>query len=102
MMNYMQMAGATSWQIFSKLELPHALPSIFRDSNCGYLFGHGCGYRGMDRLGPGNRLLHDAAKSGYRTDRVFVAILVIVLLSLLMVLLITLLEKRLIRWNRKG
>ena len=42
------------------------------------------------------------AKSGYRTDRVFVAILVIVLLSLLMVPLITLLEKRLIRWNRKG
>lgn len=86
-----------------KLELPHALPSIFSGIRIAcHLFGHGCGDRGMDRLGPGHRLLYDAAKSGYRTDRVFVAILIIVLLSLLMVLLITLLEKRLIRWNRKG
>jgi ABC-type nitrate/sulfonate/bicarbonate transport system permease component len=103
MMNYMQMAGATSWQIFTKLELPYALPSIFSGiriaatySVMGAVIGE---WIGSDR-GIGYYMM--LQKSGYRTDRVFVAILVIVLLSLLMVLLITLLEKRLIRWNRKG
>jgi len=29
MMNYMKMAGASKWQIFTKLELPSSIPSLF-------------------------------------------------------------------------
>ena len=102
MMNYMEMAGATKWQTFRKLELPHALPSIFSGvriaatySVMGAVIGE---WIGSDK-GIGYFML--LQKSAYRTDRVFVAIFIIVLLSLLMVALITLLERRLIRWNPK-
>ncbi|NMO96353.1 ABC transporter permease [Paenibacillus lemnae] len=103
MMNYMQMAGAGRWQTFSKLELPHALPSLFSGlriaatySVMGAVIGE---WIGSDR-GIGYYMM--LQKSAYRTDRVFVAIVIVVLLSLLMVGLITLLEKRLIRWNAKS
>ncbi|SMF91475.1 ABC-type nitrate/sulfonate/bicarbonate transport system, permease component [Paenibacillus uliginis N3/975] len=102
MMNYMEMAGASKWQTFSKLELPHALPSIFSGvriaatySVMGAVIGE---WIGSDK-GIGYFMM--LQKSAYRTDRVFVAIFIIVLLSLLMVALITLLERRLIRWNPK-
>lgn len=102
MMNYMRMTGATKWQTFTMLELPHALPSVFSGvriaatySVMGAVIGE---WIGSDK-GIGYFML--LQKSAYRTDRVFVAIAVIVLLSLLMVGLITLLERRLIRWNPK-
>ncbi|MGG1879819.1 MULTISPECIES: ABC transporter permease [Paenibacillus] len=103
MLNYMKMTGAGTWQIFTKLELPHALPSIFSGlriaatySVMGAVIGE---WIGADR-GIGYYMM--LQRAGYRTDRVFVAILIIVLLSLLMVALIALLEKRLIRWSRKS
>lgn len=102
MMNYMRMAGASRWQTFSKLELPHAMPSVFSGlriagtySVMGAVIGE---WIGSDK-GIGYFML--LQKSAYRTDRVFAAIGIIVLLSLLMVGLIALLEKRFVRWNPK-
>ena len=70
---------------FQQAGAPHALPSIFSGiriaatySVMGAVIGE---WIGSDR-GIGYYMMQ---KSGYRTDRVFVAILVIVLLSLLMV-----------------
>ncbi|CAM2999407.1 ABC transporter permease [Paenibacillus sediminis] len=109
MMNYMQMIGASRGQIFWKLELPHALPSIFSGlkiaatySVMGAVVAE---WIGADK-GIGYYMV--LQKSAFRTDRMFVAILIIVALSLLMVSCIALLEKWLVRWkpqqtgHRKG
>ena len=42
------------------------------------------------------------ASSSFRTDRVFVAIFAIMILSLLFFAIINLLEKSIIRWHQKG
>ena len=100
MMNYMRMAGANRRHIFWKLELPHALPSIFSGvkiaatySVMGAIIAE---WIGADK-GIGYYMM--LQKSAYRTDRLFVAIMIIVALSLLLFLLIALLEKLLVRWR---
>lgn len=102
MMNYMRMIGAGKGQIFAKLELPHALPSIFSGiriaatySVMGAIIAE---WLGADK-GIGYYMM--LQKSGYRTDRMFVAIMIIVVLSLLMFGLIALLEKWFVRWKPK-
>ncbi|MBE9918205.1 ABC transporter permease [Paenibacillus donghaensis] len=102
MLNYMRMIGANKRQIFTKLELPHALPSIFSGIKIAATYSvmgaviaewigaeKGIGYYMM------------LQKAGYRTDRMFVAIMIIVALSLIMFGLIALLEKWLVRWKPK-
>ena len=100
MMNYMRMAGANRRHIFWKLELPHALPSVFSGvkiaatySVMGAIIAE---WIGADK-GIGYYMM--LQKSAYRTDRLFVAIMIIVALSLLLFLLIALLEKLLVRWR---
>ena len=100
MMNYMRMAGASKAQIFRKLEVPHALPSVFSGvkiaatySVMGAVIAE---WIGTDR-GIGYYMM--LQKSAYRTDRVFVAMAIIVLLSLVLFALIALLEKILVRWR---
>ncbi len=102
MLNYMRMIGANKRQIFAKLELPHALPSIFSGikiaatySVMGAVIAE---WIGADK-GIGYYMM--LQKAGYRTDRMFVAILIIVALSLLMFGLIALLERWLVRWKPK-
>lgn len=100
MMNYMRMAGASKAQIFRKLEVPHALPSVFSGvkiaatySVMGAVIAE---WIGTDR-GIGYYMM--LQKSAYRTDRVFVAMAIIVLLSLILFAIIALLEKILVRWR---
>lgn len=100
MMNYMRMAGASKAQIFRKLEVPHALPSVFSGvkiaatySVMGAVIAE---WIGTDR-GIGYYMM--LQKSAYRTDRVFVAMAIIVLLSLILFAMIALLEKILVRWR---
>ncbi|MDR9852315.1 ABC transporter permease [Paenibacillus sp. VCA1] len=102
MLNYMRMIGANKRQIFAKLELPHALPAIFSGvkiaatySVMGAVIAE---WIGADK-GIGYYMM--LQKSGYRTDRMFVAIMVIVALSLLMFGIIALLERWLVRWKPK-
>ncbi|SEU24021.1 ABC transporter permease [Paenibacillus sp. NFR01] len=103
MMNYMKMAGASKWQIFAKLELPGSLPSLFSglkiSATYAVMGSVVAEWIGADK-GIGYYML--LQKSAYRTDRMFVAIVIIVLLSLLLFALIALLEKWLVRWKPRG
>ncbi|MFD1137295.1 ABC transporter permease [Paenibacillus urinalis] len=100
MLSYMRMAGASKGQIFRKLEVPHALPSIFSGlkiaatySVMGAVIAE---WIGTDK-GIGYYMM--LQKSAYRTDRVFVAMAIIVLLSLLLFAIIAMLERALIRYK---
>lgn len=101
MMNYMQMIGASRWQIFTKLELPHALPHLFSglkiSATYSMLGAVMAEWIGADR-GIGKYLV--LQQSAFRTDRMFIAIAIIIIISLLMFALIVLLERWLIRWRR--
>ncbi|HEY4432733.1 MAG TPA: ABC transporter permease [Paenibacillus sp.] len=100
MMNYMKMAGASKWQIFTKLELPSSIPALFSgvkiSATYAVMGAVVAEWIGADK-GIGYYML--LQKSAYRTDRMFVAIVIIVLLSLVLFAIIALLEKWLIRWK---
>ncbi|MBN2907967.1 ABC transporter permease [Polycladomyces sp. WAk] len=101
---YMEMAGASRLQRFFKLEWPSALPSFF--SGCklaatysvmGAVIAEWLGAK--DGLG----VMMQLASSSFRTDRVFVAILLVAGLSLLLFAAISLIEAWTLRWQiRKG
>lgn len=100
MLNYMKMAGASNWQIFTKLELPGSLPSLFSglkiSATYAVMGAVVAEWIGADK-GIGYYML--LQKASYRTDRMFVAIVIIVLLSLVLFALIALLERWLVRWK---
>ncbi|MGO0062216.1 ABC transporter permease [Brevibacillus fluminis] len=98
MYNYMNMIGANRRQLFFKLELPNALPYFFAGlkitaaySVMGAVIAE---WLGTDK-GIGYYMLF--AKSSFRTDRIFVALMVIFALSLVMFAAVLLLEKWLIK-----
>lgn len=100
MLSYMRMIGASKRQIFFKLELPHSLPALFSGikiaatySVMGAVIAE---WIGADK-GIGYYMM--LQKASYRTDRMFIAISIIVVLSLLMFAIIGLLEKWLVRWK---
>ncbi|WP_410771063.1 ABC transporter permease [Fontibacillus sp. BL9] len=100
MLDYMRMAGASKAQIFTKLEIPHALPSILSGvkiaatySVMGAVIAE---WIGADK-GIGYYMM--LQKSSFRTDKIFLAIAIIVTISLAMFGLIALLEKWLIRYK---
>ncbi|MCA1061884.1 ABC transporter permease [Rossellomorea sp. AcN35-11] len=99
---YMKMAGATKGQIFRKVEWPHALPSIFSGLKISATYSV-MGAVISEWLGAqkGIGVYMTLASSSFRTDRVFVAIFMIMLLSLLFFGIILLLEKVMIKWNKK-
>ncbi len=101
--HYMLMAGASKTQVFRKLELPFALPSIFSGLKISATYSV-MGAVISEWLGSkqGIGVYMTFASSSFRTDRVFVAIFTIMLLSLLFFLLIILLEKAVVRWQPKG
>jgi ABC-type nitrate/sulfonate/bicarbonate transport system permease component len=101
--HYMIMAGASNKQLFWKLELPYALPSLFSGlkisatySVMGAVISEWLGAK--DGIG----VYMTLASSSFRTDRVFVAIFAIVALSLLFFSIIVLIERWLVRWQLKG
>ncbi|MCA0972010.1 ABC transporter permease [Halobacillus litoralis] len=98
--HYMKMAGATKRQIFRKVEWPYALPSIFSGLKISATYSV-MGAVISEWLGAnkGIGVYMTLASSSFRTDRVFVAIFFIMMLSLLFFLLITQIEKRVTRWK---
>ncbi|QDP39000.1 ABC transporter permease [Radiobacillus deserti] len=101
--HYMLMVGASKGQIFRKLEWPHALPSIFSGLKIAATYSV-MGAVISEWLG-GNHgigVFMTLASSSFRTDRVFVSILYIVILCLLFFSMIVTAERRLIRWKPKG
>lgn len=102
MLNYMQMIGASRKDIFIKLEIPSVLPFLFAGlkisatySVMGAVIGEWLGAR--EGLG----VYMTLAISSFRTDRVFVAIAVIVMISLVFFGMILLLERVLAPWHKK-
>lgn len=100
MLNYMRMIGASKGQIFRKLEVPHALPAILSGvkiaatySVMGAVIAE---WIGADK-GIGYYML--LQKSSFRTDKIFVAIAIIVAISLAMFVCVALLEKWLVRYK---
>lgn len=83
LIHYMKMAGATKQQIFRKLELPHALPAIFSGLKISATYSV-MGAVISEWLGAnqGIGVYMTLASSSFRTDRVFVAILFIMILCL--------------------
>ncbi|GIO86900.1 nitrate ABC transporter permease [Paenibacillus faecis] len=100
MLDYMRMTGASRGEIFRKLEIPHAIPSMLSGVKIAATYSvmgaviaewvgaeKGIGYYMM------------LQKASFRTDRIFVAIAIIVAVSLAMFAIIALLEKWLVRYK---
>ncbi|WP_334077475.1 ABC transporter permease [Paenibacillus sanfengchensis] len=103
MLDYMRMTGASRGEIFRKLEIPHAVPSMLSGIKIAATYSvmgaviaewvgaeKGIGYYMM------------LQKASFRTDRIFVAIAIIVAVSLAMFTLVALLEKWLVRYKSAG
>lgn len=103
LVHYMKMMGATKSQLFWKLELPHALPSVFSGLKIAATYSVMAAVI-SEWLGAqkGIGVFMTIAASSYRTPRVFVAIIVAMMLSLTFFSIILLLERFFIRWKRKG
>jgi ABC-type nitrate/sulfonate/bicarbonate transport system permease component len=100
--HYMKMAGATKMQLFRKVEWPHALPAIFSGLKISSTYSV-MGAVISEWLGAqkGIGVYMTLASSSFRTDRVFVAIFMIMILSLLFFGIIVSLEKIVVKWKRK-
>ncbi|NGM85075.1 ABC transporter permease [Paenibacillus sp. 7124] len=100
MLQFMKMAGAARRHIFTKLELPHALPSLFSGIKISAAYAV-TGAVVAELIGGNQGLGYymQIQKSAYRTDRMFVAIILSVLLSLLLFAAVVLLERWLVRWK---
>lgn len=103
LLHYMQMAGASKKQVFTKLELPHALPSIFSGLKIAATYSV-MGAVISEWLGAnqGIGVYMTLAQSSFRTDRVFVAIFFIMVLCMIFFGIIIGLEKVLIKGRLKG
>lgn len=101
--HYMKMAGASRGQIFRKLEWPHALPSLFSGLKISATYSV-MGAVIAEWLGAseGIGVYMTLASSSFQTDRVFVAIFLIMMLSLLFFAVINLLEKKFVKWKPEG
>ena len=103
LMHYMKMAGASNKQIFWKVEWPYALPSIFSGLKIAATYSV-MGAVISEWLGAqeGIGVYMTLASSSFRTDRVFVAIFLIMILSLSFFAVISSLEKKIVKWKPKG
>lgn len=101
--SYMVMAGASHFQMFYMLELPHALPSIFSGLKISATYSV-MGAVISEWLGAkqGIGVYMTLASSSFQTTRVFVSIFTVMVLSLLFIAIIDLIERKFIRWDLKG
>lgn len=98
LLTYFRMSGATRWQQFSKCEWPSALPAFFSGfklsatySVMGAVIAE---WLGAEK-GLGKMMI--IASKSYATERLFVAILLVVALSLSLFFLISMLERIFLR-----
>ncbi|MBT2648252.1 ABC transporter permease [Bacillus sp. ISL-34] len=100
--HYFKMMGAGKKQLFWKLELPHSIPFIFSGLKISATYSV-MGAVISEWLGAksGIGVYMTLASSAFRTDRVFVAIFIIMGMSLIFFGIITFLEKYLVSWKRK-
>ena len=100
---YMRMMGASKSQIFWKLELPDAVPSIFSGLRIAATYSVMAAVV-SEWLGAqkGIGVFMTMATSSYKTTQVFVAIMLTMLISLAFFSFVLLLEKLFKRWQKKG
>lgn len=100
---YLDMMGATKSQKFWKLELPHAVPALMSGLKIAATYSVMAAVI-SEWLGAqkGIGVYMTLAVSSYKTPRVFVAIIVTMLLSLVFFAVILLIERLLVRWQRRG
>ncbi|MGZ9586367.1 ABC transporter permease [Paenibacillus marinisediminis] len=100
MLRYMRMAGATRSQLFWKLELPSALPSLFSGLKIAATYSVMSSivaeWLGTDK---GIGYYMTLQKAAYRTDRMFVAILIVVVMSITLFSIVQVIERRVIHWQ---
>lgn len=104
MLNYMKMIGASRSQILLKLQLPHALPFLFSGLKISATYSV-MGAVIAEWLGAKNGIgvFMTLSSASFRTDRVFVSIFIIVLLSICMFGIIVTIERWLTPWaSKKG
>lgn len=98
--NYLQMIGIRKWQLFWKLELPHAIVHLFSGlkiaASYSVLSAVVAEWLGTNK-GLGSFML--ISSKGFMPDRVFAAVAIIVALSLTLFGLVTLAERLVIRWR---
>lgn len=103
LLHYMKMIGATNRQIFWKLQWPFALPFIFSGLKIAGTYSV-MGAVISEWLGAnkGIGVYMTLASSSFKTERVFVAIMLIMILSLSFFAIIATVEKILLKWQRRG
>lgn len=103
LLHYMKMTGASNRQIFWKLEWPFALPSVFSGLKIAATYSV-MGAVISEWLGAskGIGVYMTMASSSFKTDRVFVAIALIMMLSLAFFAIIALVERWFFKWQRQG
>lgn len=94
------MSGASKRQTFWKLELPHAIPSLFSGLKISATYSVMAAFiaewlSASEGIGTYMR----TANSAFRADRVFIGIIVIVAFSMILFGCIVLLEKWFTRWK---
>ncbi|WP_249315622.1 ABC transporter permease [Bacillus sp. FJAT-49711] len=103
MKHYLLMAGASKTQMFAKLEWPNSLPSLFSGLKISATYSV-MGAVISEWLGAkkGIGVYMTLASSSFRTERVFVAIFIIMIFSLVFFGVISLCEKWLVKWRREA
>ena len=100
MLRYMRMAGASRSQLFWKLEMPSALPSIFSGLKIAATYSVMSSivaeWMGTDK---GIGYYMTMQKAAFRTDRMFVAIFIIIALCILLFTIVQAVERRVIHWQ---
>jgi ABC-type nitrate/sulfonate/bicarbonate transport system permease component len=94
--------GASEWQIFFKVRVPHALPAIFSGVRIAITYAVSSAVVGeyvgaVDGLG----IYIQRVKNSFQVDRVFAAILVIALVSVGLFVLVSWVERLVIPWHVK-
>ena len=99
----MKMIGATDRHIFWKVEWPHALPSIFSGLKIAATYSvMGAVITEWIGANKGIGVYMTLASSSFKTERVFVAIVIVIALSLLFFACIAALERYTLRWQEGG
>jgi ABC-type nitrate/sulfonate/bicarbonate transport system permease component len=98
--HYFQMIGIGKWQLFWRLELPHAIVHLFSGlkiaASYSVLSAVVAEWLGTNK-GLGAFML--ISSKGFQPDRVYAAVIIIVALSLMLFGLVVLAERMLIRWQ---
>ncbi|MBD2871422.1 ABC transporter permease [Paenibacillus arenilitoris] len=98
--DYFRMIGTGKWQLFWRLELPHAIVHLFSGlkiaASYSVLSAVVAEWLGTNK-GLGAFML--ISSKGFQPDRVYAAVIIIVTLSLLLFGLVALAERLLIRWR---